>query len=65
MITLATLAALVPLAFGVGVSSDLHRPLAGVVLGGLAVSTLATLVVVPLVALWADSRPGPRFESGS
>ncbi|TMA25196.1 MAG: efflux RND transporter permease subunit [Deltaproteobacteria bacterium] len=51
MTTCATLAALLPLIFGVGASSALHRPLAVVVVGGLAFSTAATLLVVPAAAL--------------
>ncbi len=51
MTTCATLAALLPLIFGVGASSTLHRPLAVVVVGGLAFSTAATLLVVPAAAL--------------
>jgi multidrug efflux pump subunit AcrB len=47
MTTLATMVALIPLALGLGSGSALHRPLAVVVLGGLAFSTLATLFVVP------------------
>ncbi len=51
MTTFATLAALLPLVFGIGAGSALHRPLAVVVVGGLAFSTAATLLVVPAAAL--------------
>lgn len=51
MTTLATLVALLPLALGLGSGSDLHRPLALTVVGGLAFSTLATLFLVPALAL--------------
>jgi multidrug efflux pump subunit AcrB len=50
MTTLSTLVALVPLVVGGGASADLHKPLAVVVLGGLGLSTLATLFVVPLLS---------------
>ncbi|MGZ6142034.1 MAG: efflux RND transporter permease subunit, partial [Myxococcales bacterium] len=51
MTTLATLAALLPLLVGLGAGSALHRPLAVMVVGGLAFSTAATLLVVPAAAL--------------
>ncbi|MFN2549337.1 MAG: efflux RND transporter permease subunit [Myxococcales bacterium] len=51
MTTLATLAALLPLLIGLGAASALHRPLAVVVVGGLAFSTAATLLVAPAAAL--------------
>src|SRR5260370_38416971 len=54
MTTFATLAALLPLVFGIGAGSALHRPLAGGVGGGLAFSTAATWLVVPPGGL----RPG-------
>jgi CzcA family heavy metal efflux pump len=47
MTTLAAIAGLVPLLFG-GAGSELQRPLAVAVIGGLAVSTLFTLVAVPV-----------------
>jgi multidrug efflux pump subunit AcrB len=56
MTTCATLAALLPLIFGLGASSSLHRPLAVVVVGGLAFSTAATLLVVPAAALALGRR---------
>ncbi|HEX4403466.1 MAG TPA: efflux RND transporter permease subunit, partial [Polyangia bacterium] len=45
MTTLATIAGLAPLAFGVG--AEIQRPLATAVIGGLAVSTLVSLLVIP------------------
>ena len=38
---------MLPLALGIGEGSELMRPLAIAVVGGLAVSTLLTLFVVP------------------
>lgn len=49
MTTLTTVLALLPLAVGVGEGADAQAPLARAVLGGLAASTLITLVVVPAV----------------
>lgn len=53
MTTLCTLFGLLPLALGLGAGSELQRPLAVAVMGGLAVSTPITLFVVPslLVAI--------------
>jgi CzcA family heavy metal efflux pump len=51
MTTLCTLVGLFPLALGLGAGAELHRPLAVAVLGGLTLSTLGTLFVVP--ALYA------------
>jgi CzcA family heavy metal efflux pump len=49
MTTLCTLVGMVPLALGLGVGAEMHRPLAVAVLGGLSLSTLATLFLVPAV----------------
>jgi multidrug efflux pump subunit AcrB len=53
MTTLCTLFGLLPLALGLGAGSDMQRPLALAVIGGLALSTPITLFVVPtlLVAI--------------
>ncbi|MEO5798518.1 MAG: efflux RND transporter permease subunit [Gemmatimonadales bacterium] len=53
MTTLCTLFGLLPLALGLGAGSELQRPLAMAVIGGLALSTPITLFVVPtlLVAI--------------
>jgi multidrug efflux pump subunit AcrB len=57
MTTAATIAGLAPLAFGIGAGSELQRPLAVAVIGGLAFATLVTLVVTPgLSALVARRR---------
>lgn len=47
MTTLTTVLAMLPLAFGLGEGSEIQAPLARVVVGGLSVSTIVTLVVVP------------------
>lgn len=53
MTTLCTLAGLTPLALGLGSGSELQKPLAIAVIGGLALSTPITLYLVPtlLVAI--------------
>ncbi|HXU73589.1 MAG TPA: efflux RND transporter permease subunit [Polyangia bacterium] len=59
MTTLCTLVGLLPLAFGLGAGAEMHRPLAIAVIGGLVVSTPATLFAVPAVYAWMVGRKAP------
>ncbi len=61
MTTLTTLFGMLPLAIGVGSGSELMRPLAIAVVGGLTVSTLLTLFVVPSAYVLAQ-RGGARLR---
>ncbi|MGO4280788.1 efflux RND transporter permease subunit [Cupriavidus sp. RAF20_2] len=55
---------LVPFLFSTGPGSEVQRPLAVVVIGGLITSTLLTLVMVPVLYRWFDdSKPEPRDMS--
>jgi len=49
MTTMTTILGLVPMALGIGEGAELQAPLARVVIGGLAASTLVTLLLVPAV----------------
>jgi HAE1 family hydrophobic/amphiphilic exporter-1 len=49
MTTLCTILGLVPMSLGLGEGAELQAPLARVVIGGLAASTMVTLVLVPSV----------------
>jgi cobalt-zinc-cadmium resistance protein CzcA len=50
---------LIPLLLATGVGSEVQRPLAAVVIGGLLSSTLLTLIVLPSVYGWfEEKRPG-------
>src|SRR5213595_2503928 len=62
MTTLCTLFGLLPLALGIGPGSEMQRPLALAVIGGLALSTPITLFAVPtlLVAVRGRSFTLPR-----
>lgn len=51
MTTLTTILALLPLSFGFGAGGEIQASLARVVVGGLAASTLITLVLIPIVYL--------------
>ncbi|MBI1830607.1 MAG: efflux RND transporter permease subunit, partial [Planctomycetes bacterium] len=48
MTTLATIAAAVPLAFGIGPGAETRAPLARSIIGGCVLSTLVTLIIVPI-----------------
>ncbi|NTV11392.1 MAG: efflux RND transporter permease subunit, partial [Zoogloea sp.] len=48
---------LVPFLFSTGPGSEVQRPLAIVVIGGLITSTLLTLVVLPALYRWFDDQP--------
>jgi len=48
---------LVPFLFATGPGSEVQRPLAIVVIGGLITSTLLTLVVLPTLYRWFDEEP--------
>jgi CzcA family heavy metal efflux pump len=48
MTTLCTLFGLLPLALGIGSGAELQKPLAIAVIGGLTVSMIITLVVIPV-----------------
>ena len=51
MTTLCTLFGLLPLALGLGAGAELQKPLALAVIGGLSLSTLVTLFLVPTAYL--------------
>jgi multidrug efflux pump subunit AcrB len=64
MTTACTIFGLIPLAFGLGPGSELQRPLAVVVIGGLLVSTAATLLALPALAeLVLRGHPSSRITS--
>jgi CzcA family heavy metal efflux pump len=56
MTTLCTLFGLLPLALGLGAGSELQKPLALAVIGGLGLSTPVTLYVVPTLLVAIRSR---------
>lgn len=46
----------IPMAFNSGPGSEVQRPLATVVIGGLITSTFLTLMVLPTIYLWIEGR---------
>ncbi|MBB5208611.1 HAE1 family hydrophobic/amphiphilic exporter-1 [Chiayiivirga flava] len=57
MTTLTALLGFLPLAIGHGEGTEVRAPMAITVIGGLAVSTLLTLFVIPVVYKLLDRRP--------
>lgn len=57
MTATVALLALIPFLFATGPGSEVQRPLAIVVIGGLITSTLLTLVVLPTLYKWFDDTP--------
>jgi len=55
MTSLTTILALMPIALGTGEGAEIQSPLATVVIGGLLLSTLLTLVLIPVMYLVMDS----------
>jgi cobalt-zinc-cadmium resistance protein CzcA len=69
MTALVALFGLIPLALAQGIGSEVQRPLAVVVIGGLVSSTLLTLVVLPALYPWfdelrcRDEMPAPKTRA--
>jgi multidrug efflux pump subunit AcrB len=63
MTSLTTLVGLFPMALGIDVGSEANAPLARAVIGGLAVSTLLTLVLIPTLYVMLEERFPRRIES--
>jgi len=59
MTTLTTALGLMPMAIGFGEGSEVRTPMAITVIGGLLVSTLLTLVVIPVVYSLLDRKKWP------
>lgn len=63
MTTLTTLFGFAPLAFFGGEGAEVRAPMALTVIGGLLVSTLLTLVVIPVVYDLLDRRPDAYYRN--
>ncbi len=51
----------IPMALNTGIGAEVQRPLATVVIGGIASATLLTLLVLPVLYCWFE-RDSPRLE---
>ncbi len=60
MTALTTILAIAPLLLSSGVGAETQRPLASVVIGGLFTSTLLTLVLLPVIYEWVETRSEQR-----
>ena len=56
MTTVTTLLGLTPMILATGSGSEIQRPLAAVVLGGLVTSTLLTMIVLPVIYTMVEER---------
>ncbi len=56
MTAAVTMLGLVPLILSSGTGSEIQRPLAVVVVGGLITSTILTLIVLPTFYQWFEER---------
>jgi cobalt-zinc-cadmium resistance protein CzcA len=70
MTAAVALLGLVPLALSQGIGSEVQRPLAVVVIGGLVSSTFLTLIVLPVLYQWMEGRapvpkPSPTVVPGN
>ena len=54
---ITTALGLLPLLLATGTGSEVQRPLATVVIGGLVTSTILTLLVVPALYKWFTVKP--------
>ncbi len=62
MTTLTTTLGLLPMAMGLGEGAEVRAPMAVTVIGGLTVSTVLTLVVIPVVYSLLDRKQWPAGE---
>ncbi|OGG46626.1 MAG: hypothetical protein A3F84_02940 [Candidatus Handelsmanbacteria bacterium RIFCSPLOWO2_12_FULL_64_10] len=56
MTTGATVLGLLPMALGLGEGSELRQPMAITVIGGLTISTMLTLVLIPVIYVMLDRK---------
>jgi len=64
MTSLATLIGLLPMALKLGAVTESYAPLARAIIGGLAVSVVLTLFIVPAAYLLAHGRDDRQPETG-
>jgi HAE1 family hydrophobic/amphiphilic exporter-1 len=63
MTTLTTVLAMIPMSLGVGEGGEVQAPMARVVIGGLTVSTLITLILIPTLYTTVEERSARQEET--
>ncbi len=53
----------IPMAFNSGPGSEVQRPLATVVIGGLITSTFLTLLVLPIIYYWVEGKRNEELKN--
>jgi HAE1 family hydrophobic/amphiphilic exporter-1 len=61
MTTVTTLVGFLPLAIGLGDGAEIRQPMAVTVIAGLTVSTILTLIVIPVVYMLMDRKPDSAY----
>ena len=61
MTAITTILAMIPLLLSTGTGSEVQRPLATVVVGGIVTSTILTLLVIPALYKWFAIRVEPEI----
>jgi cobalt-zinc-cadmium resistance protein CzcA len=61
MTAITTVLAMIPLLLSTGTGSEVQRPLATVVVGGIVTSTILTLLVIPALYKWFAIRVEPEI----
>jgi len=61
MTTVTTLVGFLPLALGLGEGAEIRQPMAVTVIAGLAVSTVLTLIVIPVMYALLDRKPDQYY----
>ena len=56
MTAFTTVFAVVPIALGIGEGTEIQRPLAVTIIGGTTISTILTLVVIPVIYVTLEKR---------
>jgi multidrug efflux pump subunit AcrB len=60
MTSITTILALVPVLWGSGMGSELQRPLALIVIGGMVVGTVVSLYFIPLCYYYLNRKTGVK-----
>jgi len=63
MTSMAMIVGMIPMASGLGEGGDQASPLGRAVIGGLAMSTFATLFILPLVFAWVQGKASTKSVS--